>query len=72
MIATAETGLLEKLTFLQTKGNVFKRSSESTIVNGLGLCLALLSSVVILAAVSPKQQVSKSKMLYSNTKYLSH
>ncbi|KAG8366557.1 hypothetical protein BUALT_Bualt17G0092200 [Buddleja alternifolia] len=63
-VVTAETGLLEKLTFLQTKGNVPKRSPESNIVNGLGLGLALLSSVVILAAVSTKQQTtSKSKII---------
>ncbi|XP_020233709.1 probable transmembrane ascorbate ferrireductase 4 [Cajanus cajan] len=53
-IATAETGLLEKLTFLQTKRNVAKHSTESMVVNSLGLVLALLSGFVILAAVSPK------------------
>ncbi|KAL0463647.1 UNVERIFIED_CONTAM: putative transmembrane ascorbate ferrireductase 4 [Sesamum latifolium] len=62
-VVTAETGLLEKLTFLQIKGNVLKRCPESAVVNGLGLGLALLSSVVILAAVSPKYQTSKSKFI---------
>ncbi|KAK6134061.1 hypothetical protein DH2020_032206 [Rehmannia glutinosa] len=70
-VVTAETGLLEKLTFLQTKGNVLKRCPESAIVNGLGLCLALLSSVVILAAVSPKHQISKSKIVFSDSNYSS-
>ncbi|KAK6157710.1 hypothetical protein DH2020_011958 [Rehmannia glutinosa] len=70
-VVTAETGLLEKLTFLQTKGNVLKRCPESAIVNGLGLCLALLSSVVILAAVSPKHQISKSKIVFSDINYSS-
>lgn len=55
-MVTAETGLLEKLTFLQTKRNVLKHSKESMIVNGLGILLALLSGIVILAAVSPKHQ----------------
>ncbi|KAI8539232.1 hypothetical protein RHMOL_Rhmol09G0165600 [Rhododendron molle] len=55
-VVTAETGLLEKLTFLQTKRNVLKHSTESMIVNGLGIVLALLSGIVILAAVSPKHQ----------------
>ncbi|PIN00443.1 cytochrome b [Handroanthus impetiginosus] len=71
-VVTAETGLLEKLTFLQTKGNVLKRCPESAIVNGLGLCLALLSSVVILAAVSPKNHTSKSKIVYSDSKHSSN
>ncbi|XP_021727065.1 probable transmembrane ascorbate ferrireductase 4 [Chenopodium quinoa] len=54
-IATAETGLLEKLTFIQTKKNLPRRSSESIVVNGLGLGLALLGGIVIFATVSPKQ-----------------
>lgn len=67
-VVTAETGLLEKLTFLQTLGNVSKRCPESMIVNVLGLSLALLSSVVIVAAVTPKHQTSKS----SDMKYFSN
>ncbi|RWR94001.1 putative transmembrane ascorbate ferrireductase 4 isoform X2 [Cinnamomum micranthum f. kanehirae] len=58
-VVTAETGLLEKLTFLQTKKKVLIHSSESLIVNSLGLSLALLSGIVILAAISPKCQNSK-------------
>jgi len=55
-VATAETGLLEKITFLQTKKDASKHSSESMVVNSLGLSLALLSGIIILAAVSPKFQ----------------
>ncbi|KAK9118439.1 hypothetical protein Scep_016532 [Stephania cephalantha] len=55
-IATAETGLVEKLTFLQLKGKVLKRSPETMVVNGLGIALVLLSAIVVLAAVSPKQK----------------
>ncbi|KAH7516598.1 hypothetical protein FEM48_Zijuj10G0152100 [Ziziphus jujuba var. spinosa] len=71
-VATAETGLLEKLTFLQTNRNLAKRCTESMIVNGLGLGLALLSGIVILAAVSPKKQSHhyKTKLVYSDTKTL--
>ncbi|WVZ10002.1 hypothetical protein V8G54_014532 [Vigna mungo] len=66
-IATAETGLLEKVTFLQTMRNVSKHSTESMVVNALGLVLALLSAFVILAAVSPKYQTIHTKLLYSDT-----
>ncbi|PON87028.1 Cytochrome b561 and DOMON domain-containing protein [Trema orientale] len=66
-VATAETGLLEKLTFLQTKRNLSKRCPESMVVNGLGLGLALLSGVVILAAISPKYQALKTKLVYSSS-----
>lgn len=69
-IVTAETGLLEKLTFLQTKGNVMKRCTESMVVNGLGVGLAMLSSFVIFAAVSPKYQTQQTKIMYSNCKRL--
>lgn len=67
-IATAETGLLEKLTFLQTKRNVPRRCSESLIVNGLGLGLALLSVIVITAAVLPKyhSHSGSEKLVYSS------
>ncbi|KAJ7954045.1 Cytochrome b561 [Quillaja saponaria] len=71
VVATAETGLLEKLTFLQTKRNVSRHSSESMVVNSLGLGLALLSGIVILAAVSPKYPTIQSKLIYSDTKCLS-
>ncbi|KAF7808939.1 putative transmembrane ascorbate ferrireductase 4 [Senna tora] len=65
-VATAETGLLEKLTFLQTIRNVSKHSAESMVVNSLGLGLALLSAFVILAALSPKYHSSQqTKLVYS-------
>ncbi|CAI9756112.1 unnamed protein product [Fraxinus pennsylvanica] len=64
-LVTAETGLLEKLTFLQTKGEVLKRSTESAIVNGLGLGLALLGGAIILLAIAPKHQIPKSKIMHS-------
>lgn len=67
-VATAETGLLEKLTFLQANGRVMKRCTESTVVNCLGIGLVLLSGVVILAAVSPKQR--NLQIAYSNGKCL--
>ncbi|KAL7132551.1 hypothetical protein ABFS83_12G082000 [Erythranthe nasuta] len=71
-IVTAETGLLEKLTFLQTEGNVLKRCPESAVVNGLGLFLVVLSSAVIVAAISPKQRTSNSKVVFSGISYSSY
>ncbi|KAK4741494.1 hypothetical protein SAY87_025082 [Trapa incisa] len=65
-VATAETGLLEKLTFLQTMRNVSRRSPESMVVNGLGLGLAFLSGIVILAAVSPMYDNLQRKLVYSS------
>ena len=72
-VVTAETGLLEKLTFLQTRRNLSNRCPESMVVNGLGLGLALLSGVVILAAISPKYQTLQTRLVYSSfdTKCLS-
>ncbi|KAL6187897.1 hypothetical protein ACLB2K_039292 [Fragaria x ananassa] len=67
-VATAETGLLEKLTFLQTRRNVSKHCPQSMVVNSLGLGLALLSGIVILAAISPKYQPTQTKLIYSDTK----
>ncbi|KAJ8760501.1 hypothetical protein K2173_015168 [Erythroxylum novogranatense] len=72
-VATAETGLLVKLTLLQTRRNVSTHSSESMVVNTLGLGLALVSGIVILVAISSKSQTSPTKLMYeeSNLKYLS-
>lgn len=70
-VATAETGLLEKLTFLQTKRNVLKHSPESMVVNSLGLALALLGGIVIFAAVSPKYQTLQTQLMYSDKKQFS-
>ena len=69
-VATAETGLLEKITFLQTKKDVSKHSPESMVVNSLGLSLALLSGIIILAAVSPGYQSFRSELTYSESKKL--
>ncbi|CAM8979904.1 unnamed protein product [Rhodiola kirilowii] len=71
-VATAETGLLEKLTFLQTRRNLSKHCAESMVVNSIGIGLALLSGIVILAAISPKFQASQSHINYSGKKSLSN
>ncbi|KAG0465644.1 hypothetical protein HPP92_019808 [Vanilla planifolia] len=55
-VAAAETGLQEKLTFLQSHHGLGLRSPESAFINSLGIALALLAGVVVLAAVSPRKQ----------------
>lgn len=71
-VATAETGLLEKLTFLQSRRTASKHCPESMIVNSLGLGLVLLCGIVILTAVSPKYHALQTKLMYSSdTKCLS-
>ncbi|MQL93614.1 hypothetical protein Taro_026265 [Colocasia esculenta] len=67
-VATAETGLLEKLTFLRqaarrsqataasASSSFSQRSTESAVVNALGVGMALLCGMVVLAAVSPKDR----------------
>ncbi|CAH8358509.1 unnamed protein product [Eruca vesicaria subsp. sativa] len=68
-IATAETGILVKLTHLQTNRNVPRRCAESLILNGVGLGLVLLCGLVIRAAVLPKYQSHSSgneKLVYSS------
>eukprot|EP01018_Ginkgo_biloba_P007837 Gb_30840 [translate_table: standard] len=52
-VATAETGILEKLTFLQASKTIARYSVEALVVNCLGLVLALLSGCVILSTLSP-------------------
>ncbi|KAI3882861.1 hypothetical protein MKW92_034967 [Papaver armeniacum] len=66
-IATAEAGLLEKLTFLEAKKKVLKHSLESVVVNSLGLGLALLGGIIILTAVSTGNQSIPTKIIYSST-----
>ncbi|KAL4195731.1 hypothetical protein AMTRI_Chr04g179790 [Amborella trichopoda] len=61
-VVTAETGLLEKLTFLQNNHiNTNKRSIEALLVNSLGLLLALLCGIIILAAISSPKSRHKHK-----------
>ncbi|CAN0870457.1 Probable transmembrane ascorbate ferrireductase 4 [Linum grandiflorum] len=72
-IATAETGILERMTLLQMKPNstVYKRSPESLMANGLGVGLFLLGGLLILAAISPKHQRKPVYSLPTNLKSLS-
>ncbi|CAK9316824.1 unnamed protein product [Citrullus colocynthis] len=73
-MVTAETGLLEKLTLLQTKRNVPRKGPEAMVVNSLGLALALLTGTVMLTAISPKYPpslpITKQQPFFSNSKPL--
>lgn len=51
-VATAATGILEKATFLQTNNVITRYSSESLLVNILGILIVILGGFVILAAVT--------------------
>ena len=52
-IATATTGILEKLTFLQTNRVVSRYSTEAVLVNCMGILIVVLGGFVILALVTP-------------------
>ncbi|KAG8065437.1 hypothetical protein GUJ93_ZPchr0004g38160 [Zizania palustris] len=57
-LATAELGLLEKLTFLQNSG-LDKYGAEAFLVNFTGLVVALFGAAVVTAAVAPATHVEE-------------
>ncbi|KAJ7971190.1 cytochrome B561-1 [Quillaja saponaria] len=52
-IATAATGILEKLTFLQTNRVISRYSTEALLVNSLGILIVVLGGFVILGTIAP-------------------
>lgn len=52
-VTTAATGILEKATFLQTNNVITRYSSESLLVNVLGILIVVLGGFVVLAVVTP-------------------
>ncbi|KAG9450076.1 hypothetical protein H6P81_010041 [Aristolochia fimbriata] len=52
-VATAATGILEKLTFLQSNKVISRYSNEALLVNSLGILIVVLGGLVILALVAP-------------------
>ncbi|CAI9109997.1 OLC1v1009948C2 [Oldenlandia corymbosa var. corymbosa] len=52
-VATCATGILEKLTFLQTHQIISRYSKEALLVNSLGILIVALGGFVILAIVAP-------------------
>ncbi|XWS46406.1 hypothetical protein CRYUN_Cryun14cG0063100 [Craigia yunnanensis] len=52
-VATATTGILEKLTFLQTNQVISRYSTEALLVNSLGILIIVLGGFVILATLTP-------------------
>ncbi|MCO5603779.1 hypothetical protein L7F22_057931 [Adiantum nelumboides] len=53
-LITAETGLLEKLTFLMVNKVIGRFSLEAMFVNSIGLLLIVYGALVILASTLPK------------------
>jgi cytochrome b-561 len=51
-VATATTGILEKVTFLQTNNVISRYSTEALLVNSLGILMIVLGGFVVLASVS--------------------
>ncbi|CAH9118841.1 unnamed protein product [Cuscuta epithymum] len=52
-VATCTTGLLEKVTFLQTSHIISRYSTEALVVNSLGMLIVVLGGLVTLAVASP-------------------
>lgn len=52
-IATTVTGILEKVTFLQTNHIISRYSTEALLVNSMGILIVVLGGFVILALVAP-------------------
>ncbi|XP_073057866.1 transmembrane ascorbate ferrireductase 2-like [Primulina eburnea] len=52
-VATCTTGLLEKLTFLQTSKTITRYSAEALLVNSLGMLIIALAGFVSLGVLSP-------------------
>ncbi|CAK7335063.1 unnamed protein product [Dovyalis caffra] len=51
-VATATTGILEKLTFLQTNKVISRYSTEALLVNSLGVLMIVLGGFVVLATIT--------------------
>lgn len=64
-IATATTGILEKLTFLQVNKIISRYSNEAMLVNSLGILIVILGGLVILRLVTPAH-VSKADISRGN------
>lgn len=64
-IATATTGILEKLTFLQVNKIISRYSNEAMLVNSLGILIVILGGLVILRLVTPAH-VSKADIFRGN------
>lgn len=52
-VVTCTTGLLEKVTFLQTNHIISRYSTEALLVNSMGMLIAVLGGLVALAVASP-------------------
>ncbi|KAE8659374.1 putative transmembrane ascorbate ferrireductase 2 [Hibiscus syriacus] len=57
-IVTATTGILEKLTFLQTNQVISRYSTEALLVNSLGILIVAVGGFVIVATLTPLNEES--------------
>lgn len=67
-VAAAETGLQEKLTFLLGRQVVLHNSAEAVLINSIGIALALLAAVVILAAISQQRHQANQETKFVNVR----
>lgn len=58
-VATVATGILEKLTFLQTNQVISRYSTEAMLVNSLGIFVVVLGGFVILAVITSANDKSE-------------
>ena len=52
-VVTTTTGIMEKVTFLQTNKVISRYSTEALLVNSLGILIVVLGGFVTLAVVTP-------------------
>ncbi|KAK9114786.1 hypothetical protein Syun_021583 [Stephania yunnanensis] len=64
-ISTAATGILEKLTFLQSNNVISRYSAEALLANVLGVLIVVLGGVVVLATITPTK--GKNEMVRGET-----
>ncbi|URE26107.1 B561 family [Musa troglodytarum] len=62
-VATAESGLMEKMAFLHTKHGIPRSSLEFTLINVLGLTLAIHCGLVVFTLIPVKHKESSNSTM---------
>ncbi|THU70887.1 hypothetical protein C4D60_Mb08t29730 [Musa balbisiana] len=68
-VATAESGLMEKMAFLHTKHGIPRSSLEFTLINVLGLTLAIHCGLVVFALIPVKHKESSNSTMTTRIGY---